>query len=130
MELTPLVPAGRQLIERYGPSGFRIAGVIWRGPVLVFPDLTLPWTISEPDAVTAPSLRPVVEHGGVQILLLGLGSHMTGTERELRAALKAEGIALEPMATGAACRTFNVLLAEDRRVAAALIPPSDRPPAA
>jgi uncharacterized protein len=125
MDLTPLVPAGRQLIERYGPSGFRIAGVIWRGPVLVFPDLTLPWTISGPDALSAASLRPVVEHGGVQILLLGLGSRLSGAERELRAALKTQGITLEPMATGAACRTFNVLLGEDRPVAAALIPPAD-----
>jgi uncharacterized protein len=125
MDLTPLVPAGRQLIERYAPSGFRIAGVIWRGPVLVFPDLTLPWTLPDSGAVTAASLRPVVEHGGVQILLLGLGSRMSGTERELRAALKADGITLEPMATGPACRTYNVLLAEDRRVAAALIPPAD-----
>jgi uncharacterized protein len=124
MDLTPLVPAGRQIIERYAPSGFRIAGVIWHGPVLVFPDLTLPWAITPAAAVTAADLRPVVERGGVQILLLGLGSRMSGTGRELRMALKGEGIALEPMTTGAACRTFNVLLAEDRRVAAALLPPA------
>ncbi len=123
MDLTPLIPAGRQVIERYGPSGFRVAGVIWRGSVLVFPDLTLPWTAAAPAAVTVESLKPVVEHGGVRILLLGLGRRMPTIAGELRAALRQAGIALEPMDTSAACRTYNVLLAEDRRVAAALIPP-------
>lgn len=122
MHLTPLVPAGRQVIERYGPSGFRVTGVIWRGAVLVFPELTLPWTVVEPADVTAESLAQVVEHGGVQILLLGLGSRMPALHRELRGALRQAGISLEPMDTGAACRTYNLLVAEDRRVAAALLP--------
>ena len=123
MDLTPLVPAGRQVIERYGPSGFRVAGTIWRGPVLVFPDLTTPWTAVADAVVTGASLQPVVEHGGVQILLLGLGSRMRTATPELRAALRQAGIIIEVMDTGAACRTFNVLMAEDRSVAAALIPP-------
>jgi uncharacterized protein len=123
MDLTPLVPAGHQVIERYGPSGFRVAGVIWRGPVLVFPDLTLPWTAADAATASWQSLLPVIEHGGVQILLLGLGGRTEVVAGELRAALRKLGIALEPMDTGAACRTYNVLLAEDRRVAAALLPP-------
>jgi uncharacterized protein len=125
MDLTPLIPAGHQhqVIERYGPSGFRVSGAIWRGPVLVFPDLTLRWTVTDAAAVGWDSLRPVVEHGGVQILLLGLGGRMGIVPGELRVAMRKAGIALEPMDTGAACRTYNVLLAEDRRVAAALIPP-------
>jgi uncharacterized protein len=123
MDLTPLVPVGRQVIERYGASGFRIAGVIWRGPVLVFPDLTVRWTGAAEAGVSEESLKPVVEHGGVEILLLGLGGRMSAVTRDLRAALRQAGIALEPMETGAACRTYNVLLSEDRRVAAALLPP-------
>ncbi len=85
MDLTPIVPAGRQVIERYGPTGFRVTGVIWRGPLLVFPDLTLPWTPLDTAAVDWESLTPVVEHGGVQILLLGLGSSMATVAGELRA---------------------------------------------
>jgi uncharacterized protein len=123
MDLTPIVPAGRQVIERYAPSGFRVTGVIWRGSLLVFPDRTLPWTAADAAAVSWESLAPVVEHGGVQILLLGLGKRMGNVAGELRARLRAAGVALEPMDTGAACRTYNVLMAEDRRVAAALIPP-------
>ncbi len=124
MDLTPLVPAGRQVIERYAPSGFRVTGVIHRGPVLVFPDRTIAWDVSNAAAVTWESLAPVVEHGGIQILLLGLGRSMNTVAGTLRAALRGAGIALEPMDTGAACRTYNVLVAEGRHVAAALIPPS------
>jgi uncharacterized protein len=123
MDLSQIVPAGRQVIERYGPTGFRVSGVIWRGPVLIFPDLTLSWTPVDAAAVDWESLTPVVEHGGVQILLLGLGSRMAVVAHELRGRLREAGITLEPMDTGAACRTYNVLVAEDRRVAAALIPP-------
>ena len=122
MELTPLVPAGRQVIERYGESGFRVAGVIYRGSVLVFPDRTLLWAAVNASDVTWESLAPVIEHGGVQILLLGLGGRMRAIPLILRHILHAAGIVLEPMDTGAACRTYNVLVAEDRRVAAALLP--------
>jgi uncharacterized protein len=124
MELIPLRPAGRQLIECYGPSGFRVAGVIWRGPVLVFPERTLAWAATSAAVVTWESLVPVIEHGAVQILLLGLGRCIEPPATPLRAALRRAGIAVEAMDTGAACRTYNVLLAEDRRVAAALIPPA------
>jgi uncharacterized protein len=129
MDLLPLQhPAGRQLIERYGPTGFRVAGVVYRGPLLVFPDRTLRWTADWTAdgiaAVTWESLRPVIEHGGVQILLLGLGRGTGTLPGLLRAELRRAGIAVEPMDTGAACRTYNVLLAEDRQVAAALIPPA------
>jgi uncharacterized protein len=120
MELTQIAQPGRQVIERYGPSGFRVSGQIHLGPVLVFADRTIAW----PDAaVTEAALAPVIEHGGVELLLLGLGRRMAPVAPALRAALKANGIAVEAMDTGAACRTYNLLVAEDRRVAAALLPP-------
>jgi uncharacterized protein len=122
VDLTPVVPSNRQVIERYAPSGFRVSGVVYRGPILVFPDRTVPWDATKPAAVSWESLAPVVEHGDVQILLLGLGRTMSPTPASLRTALRAAGIALEPMDTGAACRTYNVLVAEGRHVAAALIP--------
>jgi uncharacterized protein len=122
MELTPLVPSDRQIIERYGENGFRVAGVIYRGSVLVFPDRTLSWPVASAADVTQESLALVIEHGGVRILLLGLGRSMRAMPTTLRNALHATGIVLEPMDTGAACRTYNVLVAEDRPVAAALLP--------
>ena len=122
MDLTPLASPGRQVIERYSASGFRVSGVIYDGPVLVFPDCTVPWETTMASAVTSESLAPVIEHGDVQILLLGLGRAMTQMPGTLRTALRAAGIVVEPMDTGAACRTYNVLVSEGRRVAAALIP--------
>lgn len=128
MDLTPLIPAGRQIIERYAASGFRISGVAYAGPILVFPERTVAWVRGAPEEpITAESLAPVTEHGDIRILLIGLGQRMAGGMKlitpPLRAALRASGITIEPMDTGAACRTYSVLLAEDRRVAAALLPP-------
>ena len=124
MDITPVATAGRQIIERYAGSGFRVSGVIYHGPVLVFPDSTVPWGAASASDVTLDNLAPVIEHGGVEILLLGLGRATSAVPAALRTALRAAGIALEAMDTGAACRTYNVLVAEDRRVAAALIPPA------
>jgi uncharacterized protein len=121
MELTPVFPGGRQVIEGYGASGFRVAGVLYARPILVFPDATLEWPVSRIEEVTLQALRPVLERGGTEILLLGCGARMQPVPAALRQALKAAGIGLEAMDTGAACRTYNVLLAEDRRVAAALL---------
>jgi len=59
----------------------------------------------------------------VDVLLLGLGARVRPIPPEVRSALKQAGIVIEAMDTGAACRTYSVLLAEDRRVAAALLPP-------
>jgi len=124
MDLTPLAAAGRQIIERYAASGFRVNGVIYHGPVLVFPDRTVAWDAASARDVAWENLAPVIEHGGVEILLLGLGRSTSAVPPSLRIALRTARIALEAMDTGAACRTYNVLVAEDRRVAAALIPPA------
>ncbi len=123
IELNPLVPPERQLIERYGSAGFRISGETYGGSVLVFPDRTERWEVGSVDGLTAESLLPVVAHGEVEILLLGLGRSMAAVAASLRRELRAAGIVIEAMDTGAACRTYNLLLAEGRRVAAALIPP-------
>ncbi|MBV9815801.1 MAG: Mth938-like domain-containing protein, partial [Alphaproteobacteria bacterium] len=117
MDLTPVTTAGRQIVERYGSSGFRVSGIIYPGSVLVFPDRTVPWETTDAAAVTPESLAPVIEHGDVQILLLGLGRTMSLVPGPLRTALRAAGIVVEPMDTGAACRTYNVLAAEGRLVA-------------
>jgi uncharacterized protein len=107
------------VIERYGATGFRVSGVLFAGPVLVFPERTIPWEAATP---SIEGLAPAIEHGGIELILLGLGRRGALVAPLLRAALKARGIGVEAMDTGAACRTYNVLLAEDRLVAAALLP--------
>jgi uncharacterized protein len=124
MDVTPLIPAGRQVIESYGAAGFHVTGVAFSGSVLVFPDATLDWPVAAMAELTADSLAPVAARGDVEILLLGCGRRMAPVPALLRQALKAKGIVLDAMDTGAACRTYNILLAEERRVAAALIKPT------
>jgi uncharacterized protein len=115
-------PPGRQLVQSYQEGGFRIAGVRYEGSVLVLPDRTLAWRVRGLDEVTLESLAPVrAAEPAVEILLLGCGRRLAMAPPELRQALRDRGIALEPMDTPAACRTYNVLIAEERRVAAALI---------
>ena len=122
MDLTPIIPADRQVIESYGRESFRVSGVAHAGAILVFPDATEAWIAQGPDDLTVESLRPVVAHGNVEILLVGCGRRMAPVARAVRAHLRAAGIVIDAMDTGAACRTYNVLLAEGRRVAAALLP--------
>ena len=122
MDVTPIIPADRQVIDSYGPSGFHVSGAAYTGAILVFPDGTMPWPVAAFAEVTVESLRPVIEKGGVQILLLGCGRRMLPVPPALRRSLREAGIVVDSMDTGAACRTYNVLLAEDRRVAAAVLP--------
>ena len=121
MELTRIIAEGRQQVQAYREGGFTIGGTRHQGSVLVLPDRTLPWGIAELSAVTLESLAPILEAGQVEILILGCGARFALPSAELRQALRAKGVVTESMDTRAACRTYNVLLAEDRRVAAALI---------
>lgn len=122
MDVTPLIPADRQVIESYGASGFHVSGIAHQGAILVFPDATEPWPVASFAEISVASLRPVLARGGVEILLLGCGRRMALIPKALRQELRAAGIVIDAMDTGAACRTYNILLAEDRRVAAALLP--------
>ena len=121
MEITPLVERGRQMIQSYGGGGFVIAGERRTGSVLVFPDRTMPWAVREFAELAAPELVEATAAAAIELLIIGSGGSAEPASPALRAALREAGIAVDVMATGAACRTFNVLLAEDRRLAAALI---------
>jgi uncharacterized protein len=122
MEVSPLVPAGRQLIEAYGDGGFRISGVAHRGSLLVMPERSLAWAVDSADSLGIDSFAALFPYSGsIEVLLLGCGRRTVFVPPALRTALRAQGMVLEAMDTGAACRTYNVLAAEERRVAAALI---------
>ena len=125
MDLTPLIPGGRQIVESYGEGRFRVSGQLYPGAVLVFPERTLAWPVNLAAEANLENLEPIMaagRSGAVDLLLFGQGPRMTLLPPDLRQGLRAAGIVAEPMDTGAACRTYNVLMAEGRRVAAALIP--------
>ncbi|MBI1777518.1 MAG: Mth938-like domain-containing protein [Proteobacteria bacterium] len=122
MDITPLIADGRQIIEGYGDGKFRIAGTVHRGSVVVLPSRTIAWPIKAIAELDLDSLAPVlVAEPPVEVLLIGCGPRLVPMARALRQALRERGIGADTMDTGAACRTFNVLLSEERRVAAALI---------
>lgn len=123
MDLLPRIPADRQVINAYGDGGFRITGKHWTESVLVFPGQTLAWGIPDIAAMTADSLEPVFGvDPAAELLLIGCGPTMVFINKDLRAAIRARGLVIEALDTGAACRTYNLLMGEGRRVAAALIP--------
>src|SRR5262245_8621132 len=124
MDLTPLIPAGRQIVESYGGGRFRVTGVVYEGSILVFPGNTLRWPVGAMEQLNTASLAPVVaeaQSGNVDLLLLGCGARMAMVPAALRQQLRESGVVIEAMDTSAACRTYNVLMADGRRVAAALI---------
>lgn len=113
---------GRQIVQSYGGGGFRIAGRAVRGSCLVFADRIEAWSIKRGEDISAVSLEPFQRHlETLRILIVGCGARFTPAPANFVATLRGRGLAVEWMDTGAACRTFNVLLAEDRPVAAALV---------
>lgn len=119
--MTSPEPADRQVIQAYGDGRFRVSGAIHAGPVIVTTYRVVPWAVSGIPDLTLESLAAARE-AGIDILLLGCGPKAVPIPAALRQALRQEGIVLDAMTTGAACRTYNVLSAEARRVAAALLP--------
>jgi uncharacterized protein len=115
-------PAQVQLIRSYGPGRFLISDREWRQPVLVTPFATTAWNIARAEDLTLESLAALQVAAPTELLVLGCGARAIFVPPELRATLKSAGLALEVVDTGSACRIYNVLLAESRRVAAALIP--------
>ncbi|NKB44067.1 MAG: hypothetical protein GKS03_07270 [Alphaproteobacteria bacterium] len=125
MDLSRIAPTDRQHIQKYGSGGFTVSGVVLSGPVLVFSDESSLWKAAAPASLKPEDFAPVLERASeLDLCLLGCGSRMSPVTAAVRQSLKEAGVSIEPMDTGAACRTFNVLLAEDRAVMAALFPPA------
>lgn len=122
MDVTPLIESGKQIIQGYGPGKFRITGRVFEGAVLVRPDVTQGWAARSIAALTVEDFAPLSEGAPVSLLLLGCGVGVSPLPAGLRTELRTRGIVIELMDTGAAVRTYNVLLAEGREVAAALFP--------
>jgi uncharacterized protein len=116
-------PSRVQLIRSYGPGHFLIGERRWEGPVLVTPTVTVEWPVTRAEELSPDNLVPLKDAATpTELLVVGCGPRPAFLPPELRASLKAAGLALEVVDTGSACRIYNVLLAEGRRVAAALIP--------
>lgn len=109
-------------IDAYGNGGFRFAGVSHRGSLLCLPSGMHAWPVTAPAEVTLEALAPVFAAAEtLDVLLLGMGPDIAPLDPAVRDALRERRVIVEAISTGSAVRTYNVLLAEDRAVGAALI---------
>ncbi|MDX1738167.1 MAG: Mth938-like domain-containing protein [Alphaproteobacteria bacterium] len=122
VDVTPPVADHAKYIDSYGPGRFKITDQPYEGSVIVFPDRVVSWDVSDPTKLTLDDFKPVLEATPpVELLILGCGEKMVLLPQSLRQQLRDKGLPPDFMDTGAAARTYNILLTEGRRVAAALI---------
>lgn len=115
MRLNEIVFSEARPIDGYGPGFFRIGGEVLQGAVLVMPNGAQGWGGYD-DTVPLLALA-----GQIDVLFVGTGAETAHIPAEFRATLEAADIGVEAMATPPACRTYNILLSEGRRIAAALL---------
>ena len=122
LDITPAVSTGTQIIQAYGDGGFRIANEAHDGSVIVFKNETIIVSAIHVGDFNPETLMAVTNRSDeIDILVIGCGEGFSRPDDTLRTHLKSHSIVMEWMDTGAACRTFNVLMTEGRRAAAALI---------
>jgi uncharacterized protein len=113
---------GRHAIDAYGAGGFRFADMSHRGSILALPSGIKAWDPTSAVALSPEDFDPVLaESDAIELLLVGTGADIALLGEPVRSRLREACIRADVMQTGAAARTYNVLLAENRRVAAALI---------
>lgn len=122
IEIRPAHFPGRAPIDAYGNGGFRFAEMSHRGSLLCLPSGIHVWDVTDPSQLSVDNFTKILEQAAdIEFLLIGMGDSMRVVPKELKAALKEAGISVDPMSTGAAVRTYNIMLSESRAVAAALI---------
>ena len=113
---------GRYPIDAYGNGGFRFADMSHRGSLLALPSGIRAWPVNAVAELTDEALDPIFAEGdAIDLLLLGTGADIAAIPAAFRTRFREAGIGLDVMQTGAAARTYNILLAENRKVGAALI---------
>ncbi len=126
MDITPLISASSKVIQSYRQGRFRVSGDIFESAVIVFPDRVIDWPLQNLEKPSVEDFDILArEEERPDVLLFGCGVQSVFFPPSFKNALKQKGLVIEVMDTGAACRTYNVLMAEGRRVAAALLPVTD-----
>ncbi len=122
MEFTEIKSSSEAFIAGYGDGGFRMGEQRVKGSMLITPMGYYPWPVNEVSEITIEALQPILDCAvDVELLMIGTGISMAFISKDIRHAFAQKDIAIEAMDTGAAARTYNVLLQEGRKVTAALI---------
>lgn len=124
MDITPLINKEHQLIQAYGPGRFTISGTVFEHAVFVRPEATEAWPAPQTvAAIGAADFAASLTQGRMpDVILFGTGGTSARLDPAVRRSLRDQGIGVDAMDTGAACRTYNVLMAEGRDVCAFLLP--------
>jgi uncharacterized protein len=125
-DITPLIPKGKKIIEAYGNKGFKITNEKFDSSIIILPDYVFKSDVKNFAEITENNFEivfeKIIEHkNAIEVLLIGCGERIDFLPRPLEILLKQLNIIVDYMDTGAACRTYNVLLSEQRNVAAFLI---------
>lgn len=122
MEIRKAHFPGRAPVDAYGGGGFRFAGMSHFGSILCLPSGIHGWPVASFGELSLDSFARVLEQAGeIEVLLVGTGVDLRPLKPDWKATFREAGILADPMSTGAAVRTFNVMLSEDRAVAAAFL---------
>lgn len=122
MEIRDAHFPGRAPLDAYGNGGFRFAKMSHRGSILCVPSGIYGWNLTGPREFSEEAFERVFEEqADIEVLLIGTGWELRPLPAALKTLFREAGILADPMSTGAAVRTYNVLLSEDRAVAAALL---------
>lgn len=116
MRLNEVVYTDAKPVDGYGPGFFRIGGEVYHGPLVVLPTGIAPWG----GYADAQTLIDAV--ADLDVVFVGTGADIAHIPAGLRTALEDAGLGVEVMSSPTACRTYNVLLSEGRRVGLALLP--------
>ncbi|MEP2784260.1 MAG: Mth938-like domain-containing protein [Pseudoruegeria sp.] len=116
MQLNEITFDDAQPIDGYGPGFFRVAGQILQGPILVLATGAKSWGGYD-DLSTLLDITSTID-----VLFVGTGAEIAHVPENLREQLEATGVGVEQMNSPSACRTYNILVSEGRRVGAALLP--------
>jgi uncharacterized protein len=121
-DITPTLKSGKKVIESYGGGGFKISGTKYDFNVIVLPDSLYKFEVADIENAQNHTLSPIIENAEeIEVLLVGCGDSVKFFPEEIEKMLKEKRINVEYMNTGAAARTYNVLLTEERKVAVVLI---------
>lgn len=122
MDVTPLIPEKANVIQSYGGDGFKISGDFYGHNLIVTIDQIVGWPVQSFDDLNKDSFSQILPvKDSIDVIFLGTGKTFKMPPKEIRDAWRAQGLRIEPMDTGAACRSYNVLMTDGRRVASALL---------
>jgi len=126
MDITPLFSQGQQVIQSYAGGRFKVSGAAYSHALFITPEETASWAVggsAHVDDLLPEHFEIIIDKSDeIDVILLGSGKEMAFIPPTLKALFKDVGIFVDIMDTGAACRTYNVLMAEGRRVACFLLP--------